>query len=85
MTTEPEWISKKAPSSAACPVCATGSPGLRLGAAAEYTRDGNKRAAFLSIGLFLAINGYPLTADQVNAIRAMLAVASGELDMAVKR
>src|SRR5262245_36575414 len=29
--------------------------------------DGNKRAAFLSIGLFLAINGYRLQADQVDA------------------
>jgi death on curing protein len=42
--------------------------------------DGNKRAAFLSIGLFLAINGYRLTADQVGAIQTMLAVAGGELD-----
>ena len=42
--------------------------------------DGNKRAAFLSIGLFLAINGYRLMADQVDAIQTMLAVASGEVD-----
>ena len=42
--------------------------------------DGNKRAAFLSIGLFLAINGYRLQADQVDAVHTMLAVASGELD-----
>lgn len=42
--------------------------------------DGNKRAAFLSIGLFLAINGYRLKADQVDAINTMLAVASGDLD-----
>lgn len=42
--------------------------------------DGNKRAAFLSIGLFLAINGYRLKADQVDAIKTILAVASGELD-----
>jgi death-on-curing protein len=41
--------------------------------------DGNKRVAFLSIGLFLAINGYRLQADQVDAIRTMLAVASGDL------
>jgi death-on-curing protein len=44
--------------------------------------DGNKRAAFLSIGLFLAINGYRLKADQVDAIQTMLALASGELDEA---
>jgi len=30
--------------------------------------DGNKRVAFLSIGLFLVINGYRLQADQVDAI-----------------
>jgi death on curing protein len=42
--------------------------------------DGNKRAAFLAIGLFLAINGYRLKADQLDAIQTMLAVASGELN-----
>ena len=44
--------------------------------------DGNKRAAFLSIGLFLAINGYRLKADPVDAIHTILAVASGDLDEA---
>jgi death on curing protein len=42
--------------------------------------DGNKRAVFLSIGLFLAINGYRLKAGQLDAIETMLAVASGALD-----
>lgn len=42
--------------------------------------DGNKRAAFLSIGMFLAINGLKLVADQMDAIQTMLAVAAGELD-----
>jgi death-on-curing protein len=42
--------------------------------------DGNKRVAFLSIGLFLAINGHQLKPDQVDAIQTILAVASGELD-----
>ena len=42
--------------------------------------DGNKRAAFLSIGVFLAVNGYRLKADPVDAIQTMLAVASGMLD-----
>ncbi|HTB14224.1 MAG TPA: type II toxin-antitoxin system death-on-curing family toxin [Bryobacteraceae bacterium] len=42
--------------------------------------DGNKRAAFLSIGLFLAINGYRLTASQVDAIDTMLAVAAGTVN-----
>jgi death-on-curing protein len=39
--------------------------------------DGNKRAAFLSIGLFLALNGYALKADQVEAIQTILGLASG--------
>jgi death-on-curing protein len=42
--------------------------------------DGNKRAAFLSIGMFLAINGIKLVADQLDAIQTTLAVAAGELD-----
>src|SRR5882724_13625978 len=42
--------------------------------------DGNKRAAFLSIGLFLAINGRRLEAYQVDAVQTILAVAAGELD-----
>jgi death on curing protein len=42
--------------------------------------DGNKRVAFLALGLFLAINGHRLKAGQVDAITTMLAVASGELD-----
>jgi death-on-curing protein len=40
--------------------------------------DGNKRAAFLPAGLFLALNGYRLCASQIEATRAMLA-AAGEL------
>jgi death on curing protein len=42
--------------------------------------DGNKRAAFLSIGMFLALNGLKLVADQVDAIQTILAVAAGELE-----
>lgn len=42
--------------------------------------DGNKRVAFLAIGVFLAVNGYRLVADQVDAIQTMLAVAAGEVD-----
>lgn len=44
--------------------------------------DGNKRAAFLSVGLFLTLNGYKLTATQVDATLTMLAVAGGEMDEA---
>ncbi len=41
--------------------------------------DGDKRAAFLCVGLFLAINGYRLTASQVDAIKTMLAISSGTI------
>ncbi|MDZ4142237.1 MAG: type II toxin-antitoxin system death-on-curing family toxin [Methylotenera sp.] len=44
--------------------------------------DGNKRAAFLSVGLFLGLNGYKLTAMQVNSTLTMLAVAAGDIDEA---
>jgi death-on-curing protein len=44
--------------------------------------DGNKRAAFLSVGLFLALNGYRLAATQAEATIAVLALAAGELDEA---
>ncbi|HVZ61795.1 MAG TPA: type II toxin-antitoxin system death-on-curing family toxin [Terriglobales bacterium] len=39
--------------------------------------DGNKRAAFLCAGLFLAINGYRLTASPIDAIKTILGVAAG--------
>jgi len=42
--------------------------------------DGNKRAAFLSLGLFLAINGKRLRAKPVDAIHIVVALAAGELD-----
>ena len=42
--------------------------------------DGNKRAAFLSIGLFLSMNGYRLIANQADAITVIMGVASGEVD-----
>jgi death on curing protein len=41
--------------------------------------DGNKRVAFLAVGLFLSLNGYNLTATQKDATQTMLAVASGEM------
>lgn len=44
--------------------------------------DGNKRVAFLAVGLFLALNGYRLIASQADATLTMLAVASSEIDEA---
>ena len=42
--------------------------------------DGNKRAAFLALGLFLYSNGQRLVASQAEATLAVLAVASSEWD-----
>ncbi|MCH7806303.1 MAG: type II toxin-antitoxin system death-on-curing family toxin [Proteobacteria bacterium] len=42
--------------------------------------DGNKRTGFLSIGLFLELNGKSLVADQVEAIQIIFALAAGEID-----
>lgn len=41
--------------------------------------DGNKRVAFLSVGLFLGINGYRLKVTPADAIQAVLGVASSEI------
>ena len=41
--------------------------------------DGNKRAALLSVGLFLHLNGWRLTASQADTTRTMLALAAGDL------
>ena len=42
--------------------------------------DGNKRTAFLAVGMFLVLNGWRLTAPQADATLTMLAVASGQMD-----
>jgi len=44
--------------------------------------DGNKRAAFLAVGLFAMVNGYKLTATQAEATLTMLAVAADEMSEA---
>lgn len=41
--------------------------------------DGNKRTAFVSAELFLALNGYALTAQDAECVTTMLALAAGEL------
>lgn len=41
--------------------------------------DGNKRAAFHAVGVFLAINNYELVAEQLDAIQIVLRLAAGEL------
>ena len=42
--------------------------------------DGNKRAAFLSVGLVLALNGQRLVATQAEATLVMLDVAASAMD-----
>lgn len=42
--------------------------------------DGNKRLAFLAIGVFLRANGYRLVADRAEAVVVMEDVAAGRLD-----
>ena len=44
--------------------------------------DGNKRAAFLAVGLFLHINGYRLRATQAEATVSILEVAASTMDEA---
>lgn len=43
--------------------------------------DGNKRAAYAALILFLALNGQRLVADKVDAITTMFAVAAGDIDI----
>ncbi len=43
--------------------------------------DGNKRAAFQALTLFLRLNGLRLTANQVDAARTILKFAAGELEV----
>jgi len=41
--------------------------------------DGNKRAAFLAVGLFLYLNGYRLTASQADATLMIMGAAAGDI------
>ncbi|MEO7939315.1 MAG: type II toxin-antitoxin system death-on-curing family toxin [Burkholderiaceae bacterium] len=41
--------------------------------------DGNKRAAFLAVGMFLVRNGHRLKTSQVDATLTMLGVAAGDI------
>jgi death-on-curing protein len=43
--------------------------------------DGNKRAAYQALILFLSLNGAPLEAQPVDAINTMLGVAAGQIDI----
>jgi death-on-curing protein len=44
--------------------------------------DGNKRTGFVALELFLALNGYDLTATDADCVLTMLSVAAGDIDEA---
>ena len=65
------------------PDCATLAASYGVGLAKNHAFvDGKKGAAFLAVGLFLALNGQRLMASQVEATTVMLVVAEGKLDEA---
>ena len=41
--------------------------------------DGNKRTAYVAMELFLALSGFELSASDLDAVTAMLRLASGEI------
>ncbi len=44
--------------------------------------DGNKRTAFVAVELFLALNGFELTASDADCVITMLGVAAGDVEAA---
>ena len=44
--------------------------------------DGNKRAAFLAVGIFLVINGQRLSAKPIDAIEAVASLSDGSMEEA---
>lgn len=44
--------------------------------------DGNKRAGFVAVVMFLRLNGYKLVIDDASKVMTMLSVAAGELSEA---
>lgn len=44
--------------------------------------DGNKRSGFVAMELFLALNGYELTAADADCVLTMLSVAAGDIEEA---
>ncbi len=44
--------------------------------------DGNKRTAFVAVELFLACNGFELTASDADCVLTMLGVAGGDIPQA---
>ena len=79
-----------APARTACRIAAYGNPdwadlaaccGVGLAKNHPFV-DGNKRAAFLAVGLFLRLNGRRLAATPAEATLVMLDAAAGAIDEA---
>jgi len=42
--------------------------------------DGNKRAAFVAMAVFVGLNGFELVADEADVVTTIVALAAGALD-----
>jgi death-on-curing protein len=42
-------------------------------------RDGNKRVAFMAMGIFLGLNGWEIDAPEEEVVRVMLGLAAGRI------
>ena len=65
------------PEANACELAAAYGHGL---AASHPFHDGNKRIAFVTMAVFLELNGVELAAAEADVVTVMLALAAGELD-----
>ena len=65
------------PEANACELAAAYGHGL---AASHPFHDGNKRIAFVTMAVFLELNGVELAATEAEVVTVMLALAAGELD-----
>ena len=65
------------PEANACELAAAYGHGL---AASHPFHDGNKRIAFVTMAVFLELNGVELAATEADVVTVMLALAAGELD-----
>ena len=65
------------PEADACELAAVYGHGL---AASHPFHDGKKRIAFVTMAVFLKLNGVELAATEAEVVTVMLALAAGELD-----
>ena len=65
------------PGADVCELAAVYGHGL---AASHPFHDGNKRIAFVTMAVFLELNGVELASTEAEVVTVMLALAAGELD-----